>query len=200
MWKWENSILTRRETYDCRFLNLEKIAIFEEIDVWVSRKVPSRIVVVWIISHWLQKWLLSDFIGSCKRPYRSSFPEVFCKGGVLRNFAKFTGKRLCESLFFSKVAGQRLFLQNTSGGCSWPYSKEYLLNILGINRQLTKSIYAEESSSYVACFMLKSIMVLKALFENTINRRANLELFYKTTVWKIHKIFLENCYLKLTFY
>ena len=28
-----------------------------------------------------------------------------CKKGVLRNFAKFTGKHLCQSLFFNKVAG-----------------------------------------------------------------------------------------------
>ena len=34
-------------------------------------------------------------------------PEVFCKKGVLRNFAKFTGKHLCQSLFFDKVAGLR---------------------------------------------------------------------------------------------
>ena len=31
---------------------------------------------------------------------RSSHPEVFCKKGVLRNFAKFTGKYLCQSLLF----------------------------------------------------------------------------------------------------
>ena len=39
--------------------------------------------------------------------YRSSRPEVFCKKGVLRNFAKFTGKHLCQSFFFNKVAGLR---------------------------------------------------------------------------------------------
>ena len=33
--------------------------------------------------------------------YRSSRPEVFCNKGVLRNFSKFTGKRLCQSLFLS---------------------------------------------------------------------------------------------------
>ena len=32
-------------------------------------------------------------------------PEVFCKKGVLRNFAKFTGRPLRQSLFFNKVAG-----------------------------------------------------------------------------------------------
>ena len=36
---------------------------------------------------------------------RSSRPEVFCKKGVLRNVTKFTGKHLCQSLFFNKVAG-----------------------------------------------------------------------------------------------
>ena len=30
---------------------------------------------------------------------------MFCKKGVLRNFAKFARKYLCQSLFFNKVAG-----------------------------------------------------------------------------------------------
>ena len=33
---------------------------------------------------------------------RSSLPEVFCKTGVLKNFAKFIGKHLSPSLFFNK--------------------------------------------------------------------------------------------------
>ena len=36
---------------------------------------------------------------------RSSLPEVFYKKGVLKNFAKFTGKQLCQSLFFNKLQG-----------------------------------------------------------------------------------------------
>ena len=35
---------------------------------------------------------------------RNSCPEVFCKKGVLRNIAKFTGKHLCQGLFFNTVA------------------------------------------------------------------------------------------------
>ena len=38
---------------------------------------------------------------------RSSRPDVFCKKGVLRNFVKFTGKRLRQSIFLNKVAGLR---------------------------------------------------------------------------------------------
>ena len=39
-------------------------------------------------------------------------PEVFCKKGVLKNFTKFTGKRLCQGLFFNKVAEHRCFPVN----------------------------------------------------------------------------------------
>ena len=38
----------------------------------------------------------------CFTTARSSHPGVFCRKGVLRNFAKFTGKHLCQSLFFNK--------------------------------------------------------------------------------------------------
>ena len=63
--------------------------------------------------------------------YRSSHQRCSINKGVLRDFKKFTGKHLCQSLFFDKVAGLRLwhrcfivnfakclrkpFLQNTSG-------------------------------------------------------------------------------------
>ena len=40
--------------------------------------------------------------------YRCSRPEVLCKKDALRNFAKFTGKHLCRSLFFNKVAATLL--------------------------------------------------------------------------------------------
>ena len=33
---------------------------------------------------------------------RNGRPDVFCKTGVLRNFAKFTGKHLCQILYFDK--------------------------------------------------------------------------------------------------
>ena len=39
-----------------------------------------------------------------RRFNKSSRPEVFCKKGVLRTSVKFTGKHLCQSLCFIKVA------------------------------------------------------------------------------------------------
>ena len=39
--------------------------------------------------------------------YRNSRPEVYCRKGVLRNFAKFTGKHMCQIIFFSEAAGLR---------------------------------------------------------------------------------------------
>ena len=46
-------------------------------------------------------------LGSVEIQSRRSRPELICKKGFLRNFAKFTGKHLCHSLFFNKVAGLR---------------------------------------------------------------------------------------------
>ena len=37
--------------------------------------------------------------------FRNSRQEVFHKKSVLRNLAEFTGKNLCQRLFFNKVAG-----------------------------------------------------------------------------------------------
>ena len=39
---------------------------------------------------------------------RSSRLEVFCKKGFLKNFTRFTGKHLCQRLFFKKVVCLRL--------------------------------------------------------------------------------------------
>ena len=38
---------------------------------------------------------------------RCSCPDVLCRKGALRNFAKFTRKHLCQVLFFNKVVGLR---------------------------------------------------------------------------------------------
>ena len=54
-------------------------------------------------NHW---WIL--YIKQ-HRKYTSSRPEVFCKKGVPRNFAKLTGKYLCQSLFFKRETLTHVF-------------------------------------------------------------------------------------------
>ena len=44
-------------------------------------------------------WLISFL-------FRSIHPEVFCETGPLEHFEKLTGKQLCRSLFFNRVAGK----------------------------------------------------------------------------------------------
>ena len=39
--------------------------------------------------------------------FTSSHRRCSAKKGFLRNFAKFTGKHLCQNLFFNKAAGLR---------------------------------------------------------------------------------------------
>ena len=63
---------------------------------------------------------------------RSSRPEVFCKKGVLRTFAKFTGKHLCQSCgpqacnFIKKKLWHRCFPVNFAKFLRTPFLTEYL--------------------------------------------------------------------------
>ena len=52
---------------------------------------------------------------------RSSLPEVFCKNCVLKNVSKFSGKHLCQSLFFNKEACN--FIKKE--GLAWVFSREF---------------------------------------------------------------------------
>ena len=42
-----------------------------------------------------------------KTVFRSSHQRCYVRKGVLRNFTKFTGKHLYQSIFFNKVGGLR---------------------------------------------------------------------------------------------
>ena len=59
-----------------------------------------------------KKELDAEFEATMKHNYlhpnvRSSHAELFCEKGVLKNLSKFTGKHLCQNLFFNKVADLR---------------------------------------------------------------------------------------------
>ena len=69
----------------------------------------KKIHVPFVKSSWLCEantkslWncpFLSSFIATFSRLKRRSRPELFCKKGVLKNFAKCTGKHICHKLCF----------------------------------------------------------------------------------------------------
>ena len=78
--------------------------------------------------------------------FRSSRSEVFCKKGVNRNSAKFTGKYMCQSLFLNKVIGHCLFLnkKGTPRVAAFDgYSCIFMLDILNNHNQYLKFCSAE---------------------------------------------------------
>ena len=57
---------------------------------------------------WFIKYFMSYSGFHTANQTQKQTSEVFYKKDVLKNLAKFTGKYLCQSLFFNKVAGLRL--------------------------------------------------------------------------------------------
>ena len=77
------------------------------------------------------------WVSNCKMcNFQKKPPEMFCKKGVLRNFAKYTGKHLCQSLFFDKVVG----LQSTSKRLL-PGSVILFISIVSLNGISNSSVY-----------------------------------------------------------
>ena len=60
------------------------------------------------MTYWFEM-VQSDEIKSTFNYAMTNSPEVFCKKVVLKNFIKFTGEHLCQSLFLNKVGGLKLY-------------------------------------------------------------------------------------------
>ena len=71
--------------------------------------------------------VIRDYDIICLSETQKQPQEVFCiRKGVLRNFAKFTGKHLCRNLFFNKAAGIRQFPVNFAKFLRTPFLTEHL--------------------------------------------------------------------------
>ena len=95
---------------------------------------------------------------------------MFYKKGVLRNFTKFTGKHLCQSLFFNKVAGLRHrcflvnfvkflrapFLQNPSGRLVLNIVK-YKFELFGIESNIVNIATSIWNSTKVSLFYNRQV-------------------------------------------
>ena len=76
---------------------------------------------------------------------RSNRPEVFCKKGVLGNFAKFTGKHLCQinTLLKKRLWHSWCFLVNFAKFSRAPFFIEHLWWMLLCveNQKLSNNIF-----------------------------------------------------------
>ena len=110
---------------------LYKVSLaFQKIKV--KRKVKKINVKVYLTFYWPESriWthaykILDYYLLLHLRALRSSHQRHSVKTGVLRNFAKFSGKHLRQSLFFNKVAGSAFALRH---GCS-PVNLRYIFRI-----------------------------------------------------------------------
>ena len=109
---------TLAQVFSCEFWNISKNTFFTEHIRTTASGESFKIIIQ------------PPYLHRSINLYRSSRPEVFCKRGVLRKFAKFTGKQLCQRLLFRPATLLKkslchkcfpmnwvyLLLQNTSGG------------------------------------------------------------------------------------
>ena len=106
-------MLNRGQTWSKTYIDKSFKYVFYEFYTWTKNSrtkccinISNRNITLHHINFVLSslEWR-RFFLPSIK--YRSSLPEVFGKKGVLKNFPKFTEKKLCRSLFFNKFAGLR---------------------------------------------------------------------------------------------
>ena len=86
-----------------------------------------------------------------------SCPEVFCEKGVLRNFAKLTGKNVCQSLVFNKLAGLRsaTLLKKTLWHRCFPVNFVKFLRTTFFHRTplvTASAFYVTSLLRYIRCF------------------------------------------------
>ena len=121
-------------------------------------------------------WILSCYKKAIKICYkknyfggnfRSNYRRCSVRTNVLRNFAKFAGKRLCLSLFFNKVAGLRhrrfpvnfakflrtSFLENTAG-------RLLLWFVVNFIKRLTKTFLKNTSLTHNLMNLILRLFIL----------------------------------------
>ena len=84
---------------------------------------------------------------------RNSRPEVFCKKGGFRNFAKFTGNHLGQRLFFNEVAGLRRFPVNFVKFVRTPFFIEHL-RLLLLRRVISHHVPSKDRDSVFIIFFI----------------------------------------------
>ena len=98
-------IITKCDSYfitkydKCLLQNASGLSLENTTVSWRIATVVTKCVGTYTFA-----FIRTNFQRKMRMKPTSCLREVFCKEGVLRNFAKFTVKHLCQSFFLNKVA------------------------------------------------------------------------------------------------
>ena len=133
---------------------------------------------------------------------RSSLPEVFCKKGVLRNFTKFTGKHLCQSLFCKSCRTRACnFIQKETQACNF-IQKETLAQVFcGEFCEISKDTFSYGTSLVAASLVCSMVNWLTQKIKNweidyssdTLHSRREFPHSWFMTSLQSQKSFLKGC-------
>ena len=133
---------------------------------------------------------------------------MFCKKGVLRNFAKFIVKHLCHSLFFDKVAGPRpatlwkkrlwhrcfltehLFSQNTSGDCFCFFKRLFVTS-----HTLHFTLFASTSTLFRSYFSVFNFVVFNFFTKKKRKEKKKIFIENHKKIWEI-VVLTDRCIIK----
>ena len=111
------------------------------------------------------------------------------KKGVLRNFTKFTGKHLCQSLFFNKVAGLRP---------TTLLKKRLCYRCFPVNfAKFLRTPFLQNTSGRLLLF----IASIKSKYKNDGNgAKADMKATTRLIIQKLRVVPITNVPLKINFY
>ena len=117
---------------------------------------------------------------------KSNCPEVFSCKGVVRNFAKFTRKHLCQSLLFNKVTGLPE---------AWDFFKKETVALVfsGEFWEIFKNTFLKESLWWLLLFY-------QELFASKIVRNGSCHVFILTSVAYWKNIYFWNKNKKILYF
>ena len=125
--------------------------------------------------------------------FRSSHQRCSIKKGILRNFTKFTGKHLCQSLFFDKV------------GCFWKQTGAgFWILLIFLNLKSVRTCFIVVASRMIllekvikACLHLSKDMLKWNLCSSHISGHGFYNRFITTITIIIISIYIRDIYNQL---
>ena len=151
----------------------------------IKYSVPTILIRIELLE--LKVWMFSFLSIRSSRPempcYRSSHRRCSVKKGVLRNFAKFTEKHLCQRVFFNKVAGRRpgTLLRKTLWRRCFPVNFAKFLRHLRTTDSAVKKVFLRKNffiEKYPWC-SLSSNKISDLMSKNLLKRDSSICVFLR---------------------